>query len=61
LRRSYLLIRVTEGRAEDRMEVMGRRGRSSSYRMVLKKREDTEIERESIRCRSVNNLLWKRL
>jgi hypothetical protein len=29
--------------------------------MVLKKREDTEIERESIRCRSVNNLLWKRL
>jgi hypothetical protein len=58
---SYLLTRVTEGKAEDRMEVMGRQGRRSSYRVVLKKRENTEIERESFRLRSVKNLLWKRL
>jgi len=43
---------------EGRVEVTGRRGRR--YKM-LKKREDTGIEREGTRSHSVEKLLWKRL
>ena len=58
LRWNCLILHVMEINIEGRVEVTGRRGRR--YKM-LKKREDTGIEREGTRSHSVEKLLWKRL